>query len=83
MLKSGLKWYPYGTEMTYKNKNFAALFKNKLAPIGTITDTTSTIMATYAGGVPALATGQKDMNTTFRELDESAKKVIEAATRAK
>lgn len=67
----------YGKETVFPDKNYAALFRYKNAPIPPSADYTFSVNNVYAGTALPIATGVKDMNTAFREAEELANKQIE------
>ncbi|TMV52264.1 carbohydrate ABC transporter substrate-binding protein [Paenibacillus mesophilus] len=71
----------YGKETAFPNKNYAALFKYKNAPIPPSADYTFSVNSVYAASALPIANGTKDMNTAFREAEELALKRIEEAKR--
>ncbi|MEF3304591.1 ABC transporter substrate-binding protein [Paenibacillus sp. GYB003] len=71
----------YGKESAFPDKNYAALFKYKNAPIPPSADYTYAVNNVYASMALPIANGTKDMNTAFREAEEQALQKIEEAKR--
>ncbi|MBD2862387.1 ABC transporter substrate-binding protein [Paenibacillus oceani] len=69
----------FGSKSAFSNKNYSALFYNKMASIAFKTPPYgAAIDRFYTNGALQLAQGQTDINTLFRQAEEEATKEINA-----
>lgn len=68
----------FGKQSPFSDKNYSALFHNKMASIALQTPPYgAAISKFYTNGALQLAQGQTDINTLFRQIEENALKEIE------
>ncbi|MDF2723921.1 MAG: extracellular solute-binding protein family 1 [Paenibacillus sp.] len=73
----------FGKESPFSDKNFTALFHNKMAPIASKTPPYGAVVdKQYTNAALSLAQGTADINTLFRETEESALKEIKQLQQA-
>lgn len=69
----------FGQNSPNKNKNLAAAYYNKFAPISPKTEYEKTAETALINKLPDLAYGKIDINTVLRQASEEANKAIDAA----
>ncbi|WP_019533163.1 ABC transporter substrate-binding protein [Paenibacillus ginsengihumi] len=70
----------FGQNSIHKDKNLAAAYYNKFAPISPKTAFEKTAETALTSKLPDLAAGRIDLNTALRQAEEEANKAIEAAS---
>lgn len=71
----------FGQNSINKDKNLAAAYYNKFAPISPKTAFEKTAETALTSKLPDLAAGRIDLNTALRQAEEEANKAIEAANK--
>lgn len=69
----------YAQDTPFPDKNYAALFKHKPAPIAYAPEYDPQLMTVYTVAASDLVKGVADMNTIFRQAAEKAAKIVEEA----
>lgn len=66
----------FGSESKYGEKNFQAILSSKFAPMAARPVYAGASFNHYSAPLKALAAGETDLNTAFRQIDEAIAKMI-------